>query len=111
MSEEPAAVTETEENRKDNVQVCVRCRPMSESEILGNYKNIITVDHIGGTVTVNSLSPSEPPKVSKCHLYTIERNVIVFLESEMYGATRSSLPGFHLRSCVRPRLEAGRCLQ
>ncbi|XP_028966984.1 kinesin-like protein KIF3A [Galendromus occidentalis] len=62
MSEDSAVDGDAEENRKDNVQVCVRCRPMSESEIVGNYKNIITVDHIGGTVTVNSLNPSEPPK-------------------------------------------------
>lgn len=67
MSEEPEVEAETEESRKDNVQVCVRCRPMSETEIGANYKNIITVDHIGGTVTVNSPSPSEPPKVNCCH--------------------------------------------
>ncbi|XP_022711381.1 kinesin-like protein KIF3A isoform X1 [Varroa jacobsoni] len=50
-------------SRKDNVQVCVRCRPLSESEIAANYRNVISVDPIGGTVTVASPSGgSEPPK-------------------------------------------------
>lgn len=54
-------------SRKDNVQVCVRCRPLSESEIAANYRNVISVDPIGGTVTVASPSGgSEPPKVRAC---------------------------------------------
>lgn len=59
------AAVDDEKSRKDNVQVCVRCRPLSETEIAANYRNVITVDPIGGTVSVASpAGVSEPPKVS-----------------------------------------------
>ncbi|OQR71775.1 kinesin protein KIF3A-like, partial [Tropilaelaps mercedesae] len=56
-------IADDDRSRKDNVQVCVRCRPLSETEIAANYRNVISVDPIGGIVTVASpAGPSEPPK-------------------------------------------------
>ncbi|MBN3304171.1 KIF3A protein, partial [Amia calva] len=47
----------------DNVKVVVRCRPLSQKEKMMGHKQVVSVDEICGTITVNKIhSPKEPPK-------------------------------------------------
>ncbi|XP_034445497.1 kinesin-like protein KIF3A [Hippoglossus hippoglossus] len=47
----------------DNVKVVVRCRPLNQKEKMMAHKQVIMVDEIHGTITVNKLeNPNKPPK-------------------------------------------------
>ena len=58
---------EESSNPKDpeNVKVVVRVRPLNDKEMLADYRNIIHVDSINGTVKLANLNQSResPPKL------------------------------------------------
>ncbi|KAF8796903.1 kinesin-like protein KIF3A [Argiope bruennichi] len=48
----------------ENIKVVLRCRPMNESEKSANYRNIVEVNQVEGSVTLSNPNGSEydPPK-------------------------------------------------
>ncbi|KAG1676987.1 Kinesin-like protein KIF3A [Nymphon striatum] len=49
-------------SESENVKVVVRCRPLNEKEVASSYKNVVQVDSVQGTVTVETSNANDPPK-------------------------------------------------
>ena len=56
---------EESSKESENVKVVVRVRPLNDSEMHSDYRNIIHVDAINGTVKLENLNQSResPPKI------------------------------------------------
>ncbi|GIX87320.1 kinesin-like protein KIF3A [Caerostris darwini] len=48
----------------ENIKVVLRCRPMNENEKSANYRSIVEINHVEGSVTLSNPNTSEydPPK-------------------------------------------------
>ena len=81
---------EESSKESENVKVVVRVRPLNDSEMHSDYRNIIHVDAINGTVKLENLNQSResppkiftfdtvfPPDVKQVHVLVLNRSSLM----------------------------------